>query len=139
MKTKHLLSIALLAAVVGFGSCQKEPSDSSLSDEYLVYTAYDQQADFTALTTYYLPDSILLIGPEAVNTQGNKEAKYWKDANAQALIGAVAAALNERGYERITDPLERQTADFGVQMSYVEETTLFVGYNNPYWWGYYPY
>ena len=139
MKTKHLLSIALLAAVVGFGSCQKEPSDSSLSDEYLVYTAYDQQADFTAHTTYYLPDSILLIGPEAVNTQGNKVAKYWKDANAQALIGAVAAALNERGYERITDPLERQTADFGVQMSYVEETTLFVGYNNPYWWGYYPY
>ena len=139
MNTKKLLSIALLTAMVVFGSCQKEPSTSSLRDEYLVYTAYDAKADFKALATYYLPDSILLIGEGAVDDAGNKVAKYWKDADALALIGTVAEELNERGYTRILDPAERQTADMGVQISYVEETTLFVGYNDPYWWGYYPY
>lgn len=139
MNTRHLLSIALLGAVIGFGSCQKEPSTSSLRDEYLVYTAYDQKADFQAITTYYIPDSILLIGPGAVDDAGNKVAKYWKDQDALALIGAVVAELDARGYTRIADPLERQMADVGLQLSYVEETTYFVGYNDPYWWGYYPY
>ena len=139
MNTRHLLSIALLGAVIGFGSCQKEPSTSSLRDEYLVYTAYDQKADFQAISTYYIPDSILLIGPGAVDDAGNKVAKYWKDQDALALIGAVVAELDARGYTRIADPEERQTADVGLQLSYVEETTYFVGYNDPYWWGYYPY
>ena len=139
MNTKHLLSIALLTAVVGFGSCQKEPSTSALRNEYLVYTAYDEKADFSTFETYYMPDSILLIGPEAVDQYGNKSAKYWKDQDAQALIAAVETALEGCGYTRISNPQERQIADFGMQLSYVEETTLFVGYNNPYWWGYYPY
>ncbi len=51
----------------------------------------------------------------------------------------MVAELDARGYTRIADPQERQTADVGLQLSYVEETTYFVGYNDPYWWGYYPY
>lgn len=139
MNTKHLLSFALLTAVVGFGSCQKEPSTSSLRDEYLVYTAYDDKADFKAINTYYIPDSILLIGAGKPDKDGTKEAQYWKDQDALALIGAIVSELNERGYTRITDPAERQTADVGLQLSFIQETTYYVGYNNPYWWGYYPY
>lgn len=139
MNTKQLLSIALLSALVGFGSCQKEPSTSSLRDEYLVYTACDEKADFKAFDTYYIPDSILLIGAGEPDSDGVKRAQYWSDSDALALIGATVAALNERGYTRVIDPSERQSADVGLQLSYVEETTYFVGYNNPYWWGYYPY
>ena len=138
MKAKQFLLFVLSALVVGLGSCQKEPSTSSLRSEYLVYTAHDTKADFQAITTYYLPDSILLIGANAVNDDGEKVSKYWSDADALSLINTVASSLNELGYERITN-VERRTADAGLQLSYVEQTSYFAGYDDPYWWGYYPY
>ena len=139
MKAKQFFSLALLGAVVGFGSCQKEPSTSSLRDELLVYTAYDMEADFDAVETYYIPDSILVIGAPAVDPQGNKKANYWNDADALRLIETVVAELTAYGYTRITDPALRTEVDAGIQLSYVEERAYFVGYNDPYWWGYYPY
>ena len=138
MKTKLLLSVAWLL-VVGLAGCQKDPSTSGLSDEYLVYTAHDAEADFAALGTYYIPDSILLIGSPSVNGKGEKVGKYWNDADALSLINTIVAELNAMGYIRILDPTERALADVGLQPSYVEESVYYVGYNNPYWWGYYPY
>lgn len=138
MKTKLLLSVAWFL-VVGLASCQKDPSTSGLSDEYLVYTANDAEADFAAINTYYIPDSILLIGTHAINNEGEKVAKYWKDDDALSLINTIVRELGEAGYTRIIDPAQRLTADVGLQPSYVEESTYFVGYNDPYWWGYYPY
>ena len=62
--------VLLAVAVV---SCQKEPSTSGLHEDYLVYTDYDQQADFSDVETFYLPDSILVIG-------NADKTEYWKDA-----------------------------------------------------------
>ena len=138
MKTKLLLSVAWLL-VMGLASCQKDPSTSGLSNEYLVYTAHDAAADFAPLGTYYIPDSILIIGSNAVDKEGNKVAKYWKDTDALTLINTFVSQMDERGYERVLDPTIRASADVGFQLSYVEDTTYFVGYNNPYWWSYYPY
>lgn len=138
MKIKHILSLLALMAVV-FVSCQKDPSTSGLRGEYLVYTNHDTEASFSTIDTYYIPDSILLIGKEKVDQAGNKEAVYWKDGDAQALINAFVVAMNQRGFMRITDPEQRSTADAGFQLSYVENTTYFVGYDHPYWWSYYPY
>lgn len=138
MKTKLLLSVAWLL-VMGLASCQKDPSTSGLSNEYLVYTAHDAEADFAPLGTYYIPDSILIIGSPTVNGKGEKVAKYWSDADALSLINTIVAELDALGYERILDPAERTTADVGLQPSYVEQSVYYVGYNNPYWWGYYPY
>ena len=139
MQPKPILYLVVLAAFAGLYSCQKEPSTSSLHDEYLVYTACDQEADFTAIETFYLPDSILLIGAGETDAAGNTVAKYWADEKALELIDVVADKLSERGYERVLDGALRTEADAGVQISYVEETTYFSGYNNPYWWSYYPY
>lgn len=139
MKTKQLLSLALLGLLTGFMGCQKEPSIGSLDDEYLVYTACDKEADFAAIETFYLPDSILLIGEGVTDSSGNTVAKYWADDKAKELVSVVADKLAERGYERILDGALRAEADAGVQLSYVEQTTYFTGYNNPYWWNYYPY
>ena len=126
VKTIHYLAIALLAAAVC--ACQKEPSTSGLHKDYLVYTAHDTNTDFAALETYYRPDRILLIGE-------SDETKYWEDASAQEIIARVAAQLDAAGYQRIED---KETADAGIQMSYVEKETYYVGYDNPYWWWYYP-
>ena len=61
MTVKKLRYLAYALVAVAFCACQKEPSTSGLHKDYLVYTAYDTEADFGALDTYYLPDSILLI------------------------------------------------------------------------------
>ena len=129
MIVKNLRYTALALAAVAFCSCQKEPSTSDLHGDYLVYTAHDTGTDFSAIDTYFLPDSILLIG-------GSDRTEYWKDESAQEIIATVAAAMDNAGYTRTYD---KAAANVGIQMSYVEQVTYFVGYNNPYWWGYYPY
>ena len=129
MIVKNLRYTALALAAVAFCSCQKEPSTSDLHGDYLVYTAHDTGTDFSAIDTYFLPDSILLIG-------GSDRTEYWKDESAQEIIATVAAAMNNAGYTRTYD---KAAANVGIQMSYVEQVTYFVGSNNPYWWWYYPY
>lgn len=125
-KSNFLLPVLLVAA---FASCQKEPSLSSLHEDYLVYTAYDSGADFTAAGTYYIPDSILLIG-------SSPKTEYWKDESAMEIVNAVVSNMDARNFDRTED---KETADLGIQLSYVERVTYFVGYDNPYWWWYYPY
>ena len=83
-----------------------------LDSKYLVYTNYDTKADFKAFKTYYLPDSILVIG-------NSKDAEYWKDESAQEILSAYVANMNNRGYVR-TD--NREDADLGLQVSYVKST-----------------
>ena len=129
MIVKNLRYTALALAAVAFCSCQKEPSTSDLHGDYLGYTADDTGTDFSAIDTYFLPDSILLIG-------GSDRTEYWKDESAQEIIATVAAAMDNAGYTRTYD---KAAANVGIQMSYVEQVTYFVGYNNPYWWWYYPY
>lgn len=129
MTTKNLLTSLLVLLAVAVVSCQKEPSTSGLHEDYLVYTDYDQKTDFSAVETYYLPDSILLIG-------NADKTEYWKDADALEIIGTVADWMESRNFVR-TD--EKADAQVGLQLSYVERVTYFVGYNNPYWWWYYPY
>lgn len=129
MTTKNLLTSLLVLLAVAVVSCQKEPSTSGLHEDYLVYTDYDQQADFSDVEAFYLPDSILVIG-------NADKTEYWKDADAQEIIGTVADLMESRNFVRTDD---KETAQTGLQISYVERVTYFVGYDYPYWWWYYPY
>ena len=129
MTTKNLLTSLLVLLAVAVVSCQKEPSTSGLHEDYLVYTDYDQQADFSDVETFYLPDSILVIG-------NADKTEYWKDADAQEIIGTVADLMESRNFVRTDD---KETAQTGLQISYVERVTYFVGYDYPYWCWHYPY
>lgn len=128
VKTIRLLAVALAAAV--FGACQKDPSTSDLHRDYLVYTAYDTKVDFAGFQSFFIPDRILIIGRD------DKEAVYWEDDKALEIIGAIVSELTSRGYMRTA---EKEQADLGMQLSYVERATYFVGNDYPYWWWYYPY
>lgn len=124
-------------------SCEKEPDMNELDADLAVYTDYDCSVDFGSYKTYFLPDSIL----EA----GEYKATYWKDENAMKIIKAVETNMNQRGYTRITDPNEKDNADIGIQLSYLNESYQIVsggyfggwwdyGYWGPWWGGwYYPY
>lgn len=126
-KTTLYLLVGWLAAAAT--ACQHEPSTSDFYGDYMVYTDHDTEADFAAFSTYYLPDDILLIG-------NSREAEYWNDESSARIIATVAERLDAAGYERTTD---KTTASFGVQLSYVERVTYYVGYDYPHWWWYYPY
>ena len=74
--------IPLLLVVLTFAACEKDPDTDKLDNKYLVYTNYDTKADFKAFQTYYMPDSILIIGDK-------KEAEYWKDESASRYCSRI--------------------------------------------------
>ena len=76
--------IPILLAVFALVSCEKDPDMDKLDNEYLVFTNHDTSAKFNSFSTYYVPDSILVIGD-------SKEPEYWKDDNAQLIISAFVA------------------------------------------------
>ncbi|MBQ8673195.1 MAG: DUF4136 domain-containing protein [Bacteroides sp.] len=120
--------VPLLLAVIAFAACEKDPDMGKLDNKYLVYTNYDKKADFKLFETFYLPDSILVIGDK-------KDAEYWKDENAQAILNTYVTNMESRGYVR-TD--NRDEADLGLQVSYVKSTYYFTDYTYPQWWWDYP-
>ena len=128
VKKTFILATALLAAAVT--ACQKEPSTSGLNRDFVVYTEHDSDARFAAYTSYFLPDSILLMGSHRDTTA------YWSSGGALEIIGTLASRLNQTGLRRTRT---KEEADLGIQLSFVEEATYYVGYNNPYWWWDYPY
>lgn len=129
MNGKQSLFLLVAGLALAAGACQHEPSLSDYNGDFTVYTNYDSQADFAAFETYYLPQQILLIGDAS-------ETEYWTGETADQLIAAVAAGLDSGGYVAVDD---KTTANLGVQMSYVQQVTYYVGYNDPYWWTNYPY
>ena len=120
--------IPILLAVFALVSCEKDPDMDKLDNEYLVFTSHDTSTKFNDFSTYYIPDSILIIGDK-------KDPEYWKDENAQTIINAFKTKMNAAGYTAV----DKDDADLGLQVSYVASTYYFHGYyNDGPWWGYYP-
>lgn len=119
-----------LLVVLFLASCQKDPDTSKLDDDFVVFTNHDKNANFKSFSTFYIPDSVLLIG-------NDKDPKYWTANEADNIITTLVKNMEMRGYART---LERDSADLGVQISYVQSTHYFADYNydTPYWWWNYP-
>jgi len=119
----------LFAAALLVTACEKTPDTGKLDDDYLVYTNYDDDTDFAKFTTFYVPDSVLIIG-------GNSDKpKYLYGTPASDIIIAnYVKGMESAGYVRT---LDKANADLGLQISYVEQTYKFRYYNNyPWWYGY---
>lgn len=125
---KKLFPLFFAFVAVLFASCEKEPNLDKLDNEYLVYTQYDKTANFKADTTFYIPDSILVI-------TGSKDPVYWNkdNSNAQQIIDTYVTNMTSKGYKRVDDKAD---ANLGLQLSYIENTSYFVGNNNYWWWDY---
>lgn len=125
-KIIYLACTALLAV-----SCEKEPDFDKLDSDYVVYTDYAKETDFSKFQTYFLPDSILEAG-------SSNKATFWKDENALDLIGVIESEMNERGYQRLTKPEEKDIADLGIQVTYIAETNQVITGGGYYggWWDY---
>lgn len=124
---KKMIPLMLLA-ILSLAACEKEPDSGELDYKFMVYTDHDTGHDFSAARTYYLPDSILLIG-------NYPTPKYWKDDYAQRIIGTYAGNMDDLGYVRAK---KREDADLGLQVSYVESTYHAIVTGSPEWWWNYP-
>lgn len=125
--------ILLLVAAVGLlASCEKDPDFDKMSTDLTVYTDYDNNTDFNkAGLTYFIPDSI--YSPASVNNE-----RWLKGKTAESIVSEIVNNLNARGYTRITDDEKKAEADFGVQVTLLNQKTQVSGYNGFYdpWWGY---
>lgn len=121
--------ILLISAVIMMAAaCHKEPYGND-DGEYLVYTTPGKDVDFSPFKTYYLADSLLVIG-------SGDNPQYSQSDNAMELIERVRNNMENYGYVYTSD---RDDADLGIQMTFVIKTERFVKYySNPYWWLDYP-
>ena len=120
--------IPILLAVFALASCEKDPDMGKLDDNYLVYTNYDKQANFKDFSTFYLADKILVISD-------SKEPEYLEGEGAEQILAAYTENMEAKGYQPAAD---KESADLGIQVSYIASTYYFTGYTQPEWWGGYP-
>ena len=117
------------AAVLLMAACQKEPYTSDNDNSYLVYTSPGKDVNFTQYKTFDMTDSLLVIG------QGSKP-KYVRNDAVKAILLDFRRNMEARGFVYTPDA---ETADLGVQLTYVIKTERFVQfYSDPYWWLDYP-
>ena len=122
-----LLFLPLLTLL--FAACEQNPDMEKLDDDYLVYTNYDKEADYSVINTFYAIDSILLI-----TNQNNPT--FWNNASSQKIIDEFSKNMVDYGYTEVDNPEE---ADAILQLSYVSTTYYYYDYvnGNP-WWNSYP-
>lgn len=125
---KKKISFVALLSLLGMVACEKEPDLERMDGEYFVGTGHDPETDFGGAYTFFLPDSILIIGER-------EEPDYLSDAQTQQIVNTYVSCLEERGYVRT---LDKTAADLGIQLTYVGNTSHFVGWIGMpvWWWGY---
>ena len=113
---KKMISVLSVLFVLFLStSCQKDPDMSKLDDNFMVYTDYDKKENFSEFSTYYIPDSILLISD-------SKEAKYWKDDNALNIIDTYV-----KNMERLHKGRGKRRCRFGYSGKLCRGFVLFYG------------
>ena len=124
---KKILPFFLLVLLLA--SCQKDPDMSKLSDDFVVFTDHNKDANFESFTTFYIPDSVMVIG-------NSEKPEFWSATEADDIVSTLVSGMEGRGYTRASD---KESADLGLQVSFVKNVNYFTNYHdNPYWWWGYP-
>lgn len=138
---KRIMILMMLATVAV--ACRKEPSASMFDSDFLVYTAHSGEVeDFSVYDTFTVADSILYVE----GNRGQMALDSWCRNVREQYIGA----MEDLGYtyvdtgrldsdQTVAVP-EGNTADLGIQISYMVSTDYFTTHvpYDPYWWYGYP-
>lgn len=124
---KNVPFVALLF-LLGIAACEKEPDLERMDGNYFVGTGYEPEADFGGASTFFVPDSILVIGEK-------NEPDYLSDAQAKIIIDTYTSCMEKRGYTHTSD---KAAADLGIQLTYIGNTSHFTTWLDMpvWWWGY---
>lgn len=120
----------MLIALMGLVACEKEADLDKLDNEYMVVTNYDTKTDFSSFSTYYMPDSILLITNQA-------NATYWT-ADSSAVAAKILDTFRSNMDDICTETSDKSAAELGLQISYVASTYYFTSWAGSPWWNSYP-
>ncbi len=118
--------VVLLGAMI-IASCSKYPTYTvNTPDLDMVWTNYDESADFTQYKTYFLPDT-LLIDSSATEEEKEHFQKYY-----ETVVDQIVENMSERNFVRVDSSAN---PDMGMGISIVSQTNYVYSYN---WWYYYP-
>ena len=113
---KKILPFFLLVLLLA--SCQKDPDMSKLSDDFVVFTDHNKDANFESFTTFYIPDSVMVIG-------SSEKPEFWSATEADDIVSTLVSGMEGRGYTRASD---KESADLGLQVSFVKNVmTILTG------------
>lgn len=125
---KKLTFMMLFAASIMLVACQKDPDTDKLDNNYLVYTNYDAETDFSKIESFHVIDSILIIG-------NSEKPTYWNNSNSEKIVNAYSDRLEACGY---TPAATAEGADVILQLSYINTTYYFSSFGPGPWWNAYP-
>lgn len=136
MKRAPLVGQGIVVFAAMVAGCAAPPPESERLSESIVLTRHADGADFSGFRTYYLWPEVMTISDDGEPTPIDE--KY-----ATPLLSTVEKNMAERGFVAV----DRQDADLGVELGYVEHVSTaywcYYWYNPYYWgypaWGYYPY
>ena len=80
---KKILPFFLLVLLLA--SCQKDPDMSKLSDDFVVFTDHNKDANFESFTTFYIPDSVMVIG-------NSEKPEFWSATEADDIVSTLLVA-----------------------------------------------
>ena len=118
----------IIAAALVLCSCGLDSGFNSIADFDVVVTIYDDEADFGAIQTYAMPDSVARLGED----EGDFDRTYDR-----LILDELAANLEAAGYVREEDP-EANGADV-VVLAGVTSADWHVWISYPWYdyWGWY--
>src|SRR6187402_678943 len=122
MKKTYLIALCFLTML----ACRKVPDTSELSDDFVVQTSKDPEANFAQYKTYYISDTIAL-------KTSNPLDSLWTDADAKQLVDVVRSNMNARGYTQVAS--RYSNPDLGLGLTVVKDLNIGVIYPG-WWWGY---
>ena len=109
-----------------FYSCRKTPDLESLSNNFVVQTSKNPEANFSSYKTYYISDTIAYIA-------ANPKDSLWFDDKAKQLVDAVKTNMAARGYTFVSN--SHSNPDLGLGLTVIKDLNIGVIYPG-YWWGY---
>jgi hypothetical protein len=138
MKRKSAHWLSVVALIVGFTSCSKDPISQLTEEESRIYiTNHDSTSNFSSFKTYSISDSVVVNNNGQVNKQLN--------ATDQAFISAVKNQMQVNGFTLVS---KSSNPDLGINVNRIYNTSTGVvayrdyydyyygSYWDPYYWGY---
>ncbi len=137
MKSKNVLWVGILAMMVLFTSCSKDPLANLTAEESRIYiTDHDSTKNFKNYRTFSISDSVAVLN-------NGKASKQLNEADL-AFINAVKDQMQANGYIMVS---KSSNPDLGINITRIYNTsTGIISYSNyydyygsywdPYYWGY---
>ena len=122
--------ISILVLALSLASCYPGGIEY-YEDTDVVYTDYELEYDFSAGSTYSMPDSVVKISGEIIE---GEDPEFIKEPYNTQIIDRIEKNMSDLGWTRVDDPVDADLVLFPASWT---NTTIYYWYD--YWCWYYPY